>query len=110
VASHLCQFIASSVPPDPAHLTRASDGLDQARVIVLDVADASADRPACHLFRRNQSGTVFVIVIFFPRVNSIIRPSMTAPNSHIPKNRSRQFLRPTPHLPVEPLSSQVLAA
>jgi hypothetical protein len=48
---HLRQFIASSGPPNPAGLTHASDGLDQARVIVLDVADASADGPARHFFR-----------------------------------------------------------
>jgi hypothetical protein len=30
---------ASSGPPDPAHLTRASEGLDQARVIVLQIAN-----------------------------------------------------------------------
>jgi hypothetical protein len=31
-------------PPDPPRLTRASDRLDQARVIVLDVADPQDDR------------------------------------------------------------------
>jgi hypothetical protein len=36
-------FIASSGPPDPQCLTRASDRLDQARVIVLDVADPRDD-------------------------------------------------------------------
>jgi hypothetical protein len=52
VASHLCQFIASSGPPDLAYLTLASDRLDQARVIVLEVSDPRADGPAAHLFRR----------------------------------------------------------
>jgi hypothetical protein len=38
------------LPPDPPCLTRASDRLNQARVIVLDVADPRAHRPAGHLF------------------------------------------------------------
>jgi|SRR5271165_4316565 len=50
--SHLRQFIASSGQPDPPCLTRASDRLDQALVIVLDVADPRADGPGDHLLRR----------------------------------------------------------
>jgi hypothetical protein len=51
-ATSLCRFIASSGPPDPARLTRVSDRLDQARVIVLDVADPRTDEPGDHLCRR----------------------------------------------------------
>jgi hypothetical protein len=36
----------------PARLTHASDGLNQARVIVLDVADPRADGPGDHLLSR----------------------------------------------------------
>src|ERR1700730_13292859 len=39
-------------PPDPPCPTRASDGLDQARVIVLDVANSRAHWPACHFLGR----------------------------------------------------------
>jgi hypothetical protein len=49
VASHLCQFIASSGLPG---LTRANDRLDQARVIVLDVPDPRANGPGDHFLRR----------------------------------------------------------
>src|SRR6516164_11538344 len=49
-ASHFCQFIAFSGTPNPPSLTRTSDRLYQARVIVLDVADPGAHRPTRHLF------------------------------------------------------------
>jgi hypothetical protein len=39
-------------PPDPPCPTRASDGLDQARVIVLDVTNWRAHWPACHFLGR----------------------------------------------------------
>jgi hypothetical protein len=39
-------------PTDPPCPTRASDGLDQARVIVLDVANSRAHWPACHFLGR----------------------------------------------------------
>ena len=39
-------------PPDPPCPTRAGDGLDQVRVIVLDVANSRAHWPACHFLGR----------------------------------------------------------
>jgi hypothetical protein len=39
-------------PPDPPYLTRANDRLGRAGVIVLDVADPGAHRPARHPLRR----------------------------------------------------------
>jgi hypothetical protein len=50
VASRLCQSNASFEPPDPPRLTRANDRLDQAGVVVLDVADSRADPPGDHLY------------------------------------------------------------
>src|SRR6202030_2105649 len=51
-ASHRRQFITSSEPRDPESLSRANDGFDQARVIVLDVADPRADGPGDHFLSR----------------------------------------------------------
>ena len=49
------QFIISSEPRNPESLSRANDGLDQARVAVLDASDPRADGPGDHPLRRVRS-------------------------------------------------------
>ena len=64
-------------PPDPPCPTRASDGLDQARVIVLDVANSRAHWPACHFLGRIGCEQGFGL-------GSVGRASQTATSRGIP--------------------------